>query len=88
MSLKQLEINSQCNLDFGSKTCPIIGEGRNIGEALIEGNMQKATQNSALLAFYTINGGAAPVNAKLQVGIGSKGVGMLAANIGAVGAVS
>ena len=56
--IENLGLNSNSNLDNGSKTCPIVREGRGLGEGIIEGNMSKAAQSSALLAMYNVPGGA------------------------------
>ena len=41
-------------MNEGSKTCPIVGEFRDIKEGIEEGNHIKALANGGLLALYAV----------------------------------
>jgi len=56
------------NLDFGSKTCPIVSELRRLGEGITLGDLKSGILNVAMLSFYVGIAGAAPTKGALNSG--------------------
>ena len=73
----KLGANAASCLDAGSKVCPIVKEGRGLGEGITGGDLNQTATNAGMLAMYSLAGQFAS-NASVKVGLKGASKGMLA----------
>ena len=56
------------NFDVGSKTCPIVGELRRLGEGITLGDLKQGILNAGMLSCYVGIAGAASTKGALSSG--------------------
>jgi len=85
-STSVLALNAHCNLDVGSKGCPIGSECRDVVEGIANGEFTKVALNGGALALCSVGNGGAVANAKVKVGLNSASNGVMIAQLGGISA--
>ena len=83
--LAKLARDAASNLDAGSRACPIVGECRDVGAGILQGDFQKAALGGGALA---LNAAAVQGAVSGKVGIASASSGAILGRVAGLGAAS